>query len=299
MRQPKYQRAVLSFTLVLSLILLLQTGSTAQGAAIKNAKVTQVLDSSQVFIQNKPAKVNDQANKGQRVRTGDARAELVFNTGAVGRLAHQSVLTIGQCARLRQGTILINGAVNGCTASIVAGVRGTTYLMEVNPAGEANIKVLEGEVSVAPVSPSDAIPTDEDASDEPESKTKQFSLPIPFVPVPAPSPSPEATPTPAPEASPVPTDDTQATPGDQQSVVVKAGEQVTVSPTGQPGLVIKLTQEEFTQLLKGNLFNGFALELPGLSKVRDSFQRLFPGVPFPIPVRVPLPIPTIPIRLPF
>lgn len=115
---------------------------------INRAEIVQILDGSEVFIQNKQAKVKDAANKGQRVRTADARAQLLFNTGAVGRLSKQSVLTVGQCARLQKGTLLVNGAMNGCTSSVLAGVRGTTYILEVNDQGETAVKVLEGEVTV-------------------------------------------------------------------------------------------------------------------------------------------------------
>jgi hypothetical protein len=262
----------------------------AQTPTINQAKITQVLDGSQVFIQNRQAKVNDAASKGQRVRTGEARAQLTFNTGAIGRLAHNSVLTVGQCARLRQGTLLVNGAMNGCTSSVVAGVRGTTYVLEATDAGETGIKVLEGEVTVTRQRVAE-----EDA--EPSPGSKQFSLPsiIPSLPSsapePEPSPSPDSVEAPVePIATPVPTDANQ--------VVLQAGEKVSVSPTGTLGLVEKLTQSEFTNLLRGGLFNGFTLSLPGMSKIQSSFQQLFPGVPFPI--RLPsVSIPGLPIRLPF
>ncbi len=218
----------------------------------------QILDSAEVFIQNKQAKVKDTANKGQRVRTADARAQLQFNTGAVGRLAHNSVLTVGQCARLQKGLLLVNGAMNGCTSSVVAGVRGTTYVMEVNETGEANIKVLEGEVALTRLK--EPLPEEEPA-EPPAAAPKQLQ----------------------PEENPI---------------VLKEGEQVNVSTAGVPGVIAKISQDEFTRLLAGGLFNGFTLPLPGLSKIQASFQRLFPGVPFPISVPG-LPIPSIPRPFPF
>jgi hypothetical protein len=75
-------------------------------------------------------------------------------------------------------------------------------------------------------------------------------------------------------------------------VALAEGEQVAVAPEGTLGQVVKVPREEFERLLKGDLFNGFATQIPGISKVQESFQRLFPGVPFPIRLGIPgLPIP--------
>lgn len=281
-------RMLLIFACALCFVLVARSPIAAQAPTIRQAKITQVLDGAQVFIQNKQAKLNDSANKGQRVRTGEARAQLTFNTGAIGRLAHNSVLTVGQCARLQQGTLLVNGAMNGCTSSVVAGVRGTTYILEATKTGETGIKVLEGAVMVTRRQ-------DQESDTEPASGSKQFSLPsiIPSLPTPEPDPSPSADP-------PASTD---IIPANANEIVLKAGEKVSVSPTGRLGLVEKLTQGDFTNLLRGNLFNGFTLPLPGTAKLQASFQQLFPGVPFPIQlpsVPIPsLPIPSLPIRLPF
>ncbi|NJP10325.1 MAG: FecR domain-containing protein [Leptolyngbyaceae cyanobacterium RU_5_1] len=257
------RRVAIAFLCALSCVLVLQRSPVAAQSqkSISRAEITQILDGPDVFIQNKQAKVKDAANKGQRVRTADARAQLLFNTGAVGRLAPNSVLTIGKCAQLRQGTLLVNGAMNGCTSSVVAGVRGTTYVLEVDEMEQARIKVLEGEVAIAK---SSAPTSEDDASD----------LPIP-------------------EPRQLQDDDTSP-------VVLKEGEQVSLTSAGIPGAIEKMTQEEFSSLLNGYLFNGFSLQLPGISKIQQSFQRLFPGVPFPISLpRIPIPIPRPSFRLPF
>jgi hypothetical protein len=281
---------VLIFVCTLCLVLVARSPIAAQAPTINQAKITQVLDGAQIFIQNKQAKLNDSANKGQRVRTGETRAQLTFNTGAIGRLAHNSVLTVGQCARLQKGTLLVNGAINGCTSSVVAGVRGTTYVLEATETGETGIKVLEGEVTIARRQ-------DQESDTEPASGSKQFSLPsiMPSLPI----PEPEASPSPVPE----PPAATDTTPANANEIVLKAGEKVNVSPTGTLGLVEKLTQGDFTTLLRGNLFNGFTIPLPGTAKLQASFQQLFPGVPFPVQLpSLPIPsvpIPNLPIRLPF
>ncbi len=258
--RSKWQRLILIFLgMVCCVGLWPRSPAIAEQGSISRAEIMQILDSAEVFIQNKQAKVKDTANKGQRVRTADARAQLQFNTGAIGRLAHNSVLTVGQCARLQKGLLLVNGAMNGCTSSVVAGVRGTTYVLEVNEIGDANIKVLEGEVSLT--RSTEPIP-EEEPSETPAAAPKQL-------------------------------------PGEGMApIVLKEGEQVNVSTAGVPGVIEKISQDEFTRLLAGSLFNGFTLPLPGISKIQSSFQRLFPGVPFPISVPG-LPIPSPPIRLPF
>lgn len=280
---------------------------TPQSSTVNRATITQVLDSAQVFIQNRRARVRDSANKGQRIRTGQARAQLTFNTGAIGRLAHNSVLTVGQCARLQRGTLLVNGAVNGCTSSILAGVRGTTYVLEASDSGTAAIKVLEGEVTVKPApksSASDAEPA--------RVGTKQLKFPFPSLPPVLPeifsprTPLPDPTPRrndPILKIEPLPPSSLdqilqiERSPTVQTEIVLKAGEKVSISPTGALGVIERLTQSDFTDLLTGELFSGFTLTLPGVAKIQQSFQTLFPNVPFPLqipqivvpPVRIPSP----------
>jgi hypothetical protein len=135
-------------TAILGATLSLALGHPALGQSITSATVTEVLDSNQVYIQNRAAQVNSVAQQRQQVRTQAARTSLRFNTGAVGRLGHNSSLVIGQCAQLNRGTLLVNGAVNGCTTSTLAGVRGTIYTIQVNEAGQTIVQVFEGEVVV-------------------------------------------------------------------------------------------------------------------------------------------------------
>ncbi|WOD41175.1 hypothetical protein [Nodosilinea sp. E11] len=123
-------------------------GPQAQGQTNAAATVTEILDSNQVYIQNRVARVNHVAQQRQQVRTGSARTALRFNTGAVARLAHNSSLVIGQCAQVNRGTLLVNGTLNGCSTSTVAGVRGTLYTLTVTKAGETIIQVFEGEVVI-------------------------------------------------------------------------------------------------------------------------------------------------------
>ena len=129
-------------------MLLATLGHSAQAQTNSAATVTEILDSNQVYIQNRTAQVNSVAQQRQQVRTRAARTSLRFNSGAVARLAHNSSLVVGQCAQLNRGTLLVNGTLNGCSTSTVAGVRGTIYTIEVTEAGETIIQVFEGEVVV-------------------------------------------------------------------------------------------------------------------------------------------------------
>jgi hypothetical protein len=171
---------------------------------INQASVKELIDGNQVFIQERQANLNDIARLNESVRTGSSRAELAFNTGAVARLSQNSVLVVGECAQLNSGTLLVNGAVNGCTSSVVAGVQGTTYLLEVDDKGNQKVTVLEGTVVVKkrkqqseptttpkpgttdpttkPSTTKPSVPTDPNVK---PNTTKQYSAPTP----PAPAPS--------------------------------------------------------------------------------------------------------------
>ena len=296
------------------------------------ATVQEILDGNQVFIQNRQASLNDVAKQQQQVRTGNSRTALLFNTGAVARLSANSVLSIGQCARLKRGTILINGAVNACSSSITTGVRGTTYLLEVDESGNQQVKVLEGEVVVKrnanPITDEDDQPITETKPTAPKPTTpstqkpnvtsptttpkfKQFGS---FPTVIPPRTTPRRNTSNPPNGKPVeplngkPANDKPIlqmekpiSPTKQpDEVVLKAGEKVEVNQGGALGIIQQLTENEFVELLKGNLFQGFTNQIPGIDKVRSVFNGLFPGVNFPISIPgIPIPnIPSIP-SLPF
>lgn len=259
--------------------------AVAQGSAINQAKLAEILDSGQVFIQNKQAKVEDLAKLGQRIRTGDSRAQLLFNTGAVARLGKNAVLTVGdRCSKLKQGILLVNGAVNGCTASSVAGVRGTTYILEVDEKGQERIQVLEGEVTLNKLDPS--IDPENPASQPKQWKIAQTNS--------LPNPLPGQNNPALPVGKPLPASNKPAV-----AIVIAAGQEVKIAG-GQPGSVQQISQDDFTRILKGSLFDGFNLQLPGIDKIQSSFQGLFPGIPFPISIPgIPVPgIPGVP-RSPF
>lgn len=126
-------------------------GSGVQPQGIRQATVTEILDGPQVFIETRQAHLRDVAKLKEQVRTGDSRTQLIFNTGAVGRLSQNAQVVIGdQCFRLRKGKILVNGPQSACTRSKRLSVRGTTYSLEVLDDDSLQVSVWEGEVQVEP-----------------------------------------------------------------------------------------------------------------------------------------------------
>ncbi|WP_448600765.1 hypothetical protein [Thermoleptolyngbya sp.] len=277
-------------SLLIGVWVVLVIGTVAQVSeaqtSITRGTIAEVLDGNQVFIQNRQARVNDVANRGQQVRTGRARAQVNFNTGAVARLSNHSVLTVGQCAQLQRGVLLVNGAVNGCTSSVTAGVRGTTYILEVSADGREEIKVLEGEVVV----------TKNDANllegDRPMQRrlfprfqrARQLSIPrSPRVPSTRPSPSPSPSPSPRPVVE-------SANP--ENTVTLSAGQKVATRRGSPLGPVEDISIKEINAILSGDLFNGYLQPLPGYAAIQSTLQRIYPGLSLPS-------VPRLPVRIPF
>lgn len=116
---------------------------------VTRATIIEILDSDQVFIQNKKARKNDVVQVGQQVRTAQARTGLRFNNNASIRLGRNSSFIVGsQCVQLRGGQAVIAGGVRGCIGSVIAVTRGTTYTLDVGEQGEGKIQVLEGRIEI-------------------------------------------------------------------------------------------------------------------------------------------------------
>ena len=295
---PKQQKRLALFFASLCIFALAFPQLAPVSAQANQATVKEILDGNQVFIQNgqatKRAVVNDVAGQPQIVRTGNSRTALLFNTGAVARLSANSLLRIGQCANLRRGTILINGAMNACSAGITTGVRGTTYLLEIDDSGLQKVTVLEGEVVVTRNVNSNIKRNEDAINDE---KIKQFNFPqLPRINLPQENPQQSR---PLEPLKVAPASDKPVLNVEQNSqnnnqnnnsqnnqqprqVVLKTGERVEVDPKGALGIIQRLSENEFVNLLKGNLFDGFTSQIPGLDKVRSAFEGLFPGANFPI-----------------
>ena len=303
--------------------------SAAWGQTISAATVTEVLDSNQVFIQNQRAAVNSVAQRQQRVRTQAARTSLRFNNGAVARLAHNSSLMVGQCAQLNRGTLLVNGSLNGCSTTTVAGVRGTTYTLEVTESGETIVQVFEGEVIVGQ-RPDAATPEEDPLEDDPApeeaatpANSKGMGVDWDGVIMKQASTGSDNNPTPGPAAptgnpqrpghgdgSPGiridlgnPSDDDADEPSETVDfdpdtvLVISEGQQVMINAESDEAVISRLTAQDFINLLEGPLIRGFSAEIPGIRDLRRTFQRLYPRVPLVpgLPSIIPLP----PIRFPF
>ncbi|MEM6592111.1 MAG: FecR domain-containing protein [Cyanobacteria bacterium P01_C01_bin.73] len=277
------------------------------GAQVSRATITEILDGNQVYVQNRQAQVNSVARLQQQVRTARSRAELRFNTGAIARLAQNSRLTVGNCAQLQRGTVLVNGAMNGCTRSTVAGVRGTLYTLTVDEDGQETIRVFEGEVAIS--ARSDAPEPDDFELEDLESQefeSTEFESTESLKSIKSPTralnqsqgslsnlglsgniglkQSDEA------ESQPV---DLTAAP-----VLLAAGQQLTVTD-GDSGVLTTLTAEDFAELIAGALLQGYSQDIPGMDALRRSFNQLFPSVPFPSIPGIPNPVPSVPLPFPF
>ncbi len=118
-------------------------------APFNQATVRRIVEGREVFIDQQPARVNQSASRGQRLSTGNSRAELLFDRRAIGYLGKNSLITLGQqCFRLQSGTVLVNGPQASCLGSRVLGVRGTTYVLTALSDGHYDLAVLHGEAEV-------------------------------------------------------------------------------------------------------------------------------------------------------
>ena len=236
--------------------------------SITQATITEILDGNQVFIQGRQAQINSIARQQQQVRTGASRASLLFNTGAIARLANNSSLMVGQCARLQQGSVLVNGALNGCTGSTVAGVRGTIYTLTVNQAGGGILKVFEGSVELTRT-----IEESTDTSGLPKTLSEDAMFPLKKGITTTTLWHHDVIAQVSPES-----DFIEIT---RDPVVVEEGQSITYGPQSEFGFIQQLTPADFESLIEGPFVADFSEDLPGFSELKVSFERLFPDIPFP------------------
>lgn len=236
--REKLSHLLLGFVCGLCLILVLGWQQTPAVAQITQAKIVEILDGNQVYIQNRIAGVNAVASVGKTVSTKQARTNILFNNNAGVRLGQNSALTVGsQCVQLRGGTVVVSGT-RGCLGSITAVTRGTVYLIEMHKDGHSDIALLEGEIEL----------TKEDRQN-------------------------------------------------LEPVVLNPGEKIEINAEGILGTVEQLSQSEVEDILKGSLFNGFQVELPGMDQLRAALQDKFPDISLPSIPNIPEVNP--PVRRPF
>ncbi|MEB3322378.1 MAG: iron dicitrate transport regulator FecR [Synechococcaceae cyanobacterium] len=135
-------------------VLLLGAAALAPAPALaaRTATVQEILDGRELYIDRALARVRQKAQAPQQVSTGNARGQLSFDNGAVGRLNRHSLLKLGsRCFLIESGQILVSGPQSGCTRSARMSVRGTNYVLEVQENGESDLAVLEGSVQVEPL----------------------------------------------------------------------------------------------------------------------------------------------------
>ncbi|QEY32782.1 iron dicitrate transport regulator FecR [Synechococcus sp. RSCCF101] len=120
-------------------------------AASESAEIQEILDGREMYVDARQARLNQVARQPQSVSTRNSRGQLLFDSGAAGRLNRFSLLQLGAgCYRLQSGEILVSGRQNGCTRSARMSVRGTNYVLSVSEDGSSELSVLEGEVEVQP-----------------------------------------------------------------------------------------------------------------------------------------------------
>ncbi|MCS5690776.1 FecR domain-containing protein [Cyanobium sp. FGCU-6] len=136
-----------------SYLLLLTPVAIAPAArAAESAVIQEILDGNQLYVDSRQAKVKQKATAPQQVSTENARGQLGFAGGAVGRINRFSRMRLGQgCFLLDRGQVLVSGRQSGCTRSARLSVRGTNFVLEVDDTGASQLSVLEGEVAVEPL----------------------------------------------------------------------------------------------------------------------------------------------------
>ena len=113
------------------------------------ATVQEILDRPELFIEARQARVQDVAAQPERISTRNSRAQLLFSSGAAGRLTRHSQLRLGTgCFLLEQGQVLVSGRQSACTRSLRLSVRGTNYILEHYDNGDAAVVSLQGVLAV-------------------------------------------------------------------------------------------------------------------------------------------------------
>lgn len=125
----------------------------APGAAFARptAVVKEILDGKEMFIEAKPASVNQKAQAPEVVSTKASRGTLSFDNGSLARINRNSQFKLqANCFLLTKGQVLVSGRQNVCTPSVKLSARGTNFVVTVEDDGTTNLSVLEGSVAVVP-----------------------------------------------------------------------------------------------------------------------------------------------------
>jgi hypothetical protein len=208
-------------------LLLLACMSLSVHAEEDTAVVTMVDGKAHVYIKGQktgsPLRKNDRVRKGQEIRVGDkSRLELRYPDGTFMRFAERSTIIMdditydGKTQSKKMRVDMIGGKlwakvkrlvtadskIEVKTVNAVAGVRGTTYRVNVNEDNSALIRVYDGSVDVAGV---------QRAAAQPSSKSLE----------PVPVEGPHEVPPPYHEVT-----------MEEWHVIVESFQQITISPQG-------------------------------------------------------------------
>ena len=75
-----------------------------QAAPRHDARVQEILDGNELYVDKKQAKLNQLAYRPELISTKQSRGSIAFSTGAQARISKNSQLRLGSdCARLAQG----------------------------------------------------------------------------------------------------------------------------------------------------------------------------------------------------
>jgi len=74
-----------------------------------------------------------------------------------------------------------------------------------------------------------------------------------------------------------------------QPVLLRQGQGINISPEGVLGTVIDLSKAEIENIITGDLFKGFDIEIPGIDKLEEVLNEQFPQIEVPDVLRDNLP----------
>ncbi|MBE9118121.1 hypothetical protein IQ249_19690 [Lusitaniella coriacea LEGE 07157] len=69
--------------------------------------------------------------------------------------------------------------------------------------------------------------------------------------------------------------------GNTKPIAINQGEQLNISPDGIFGKIVALSQGDVESLLRGVLFEGFEVEIPGMEKLQAALENLYPNIDLP------------------
>ena len=176
-KSHRLEAAICRVTLLTAGLIGITVQPSADAAALKSARVTQVVRDVKLLPSQaapKPAEVNDNVPEDAAVRTGvESRAELTFSDLTLARLGPQTIFSSEgtRAIDLGSGAIFLHVPKNAGgavikTAVVTAAVTGTTLVLEtfnfpgklgpvaaadINPEARYKLTVLEGEVRLCRV----------------------------------------------------------------------------------------------------------------------------------------------------